>query len=107
MGGLPGGVVPTQRARRGRVLQKKMAILSAVSEVLNAVSQTCETAAPMATPALVRPSTAKPIRTLLEVDDGAFTVHHGPDTLLIVGRTSRKEVARFKARKPEGPRKIV
>jgi len=43
----------------------------------------------------------------VEVDDGTFTVQHGPDTLLVVGRTSRKEVARFKARKPEGPRKIV
>jgi len=31
----------------------------------------------------------------------------GPDILLVTGRTSRKEVARFKARKPEGPRKIV
>ena len=29
-----------------------------------------------------------------------LTVQHGPDTLLAVGRTSRKEVARFKARKP-------
>jgi Integrase core domain len=43
----------------------------------------------------------------VEVDDHTFTVQHGPDTLLVVGRTSRKEVARFKARKPEGPRKIV
>jgi hypothetical protein len=43
----------------------------------------------------------------IEVDDHTFTVRHGPDTLLVVGRTSRKEVARFKARKPEGPRKIV
>jgi transposase InsO family protein len=43
----------------------------------------------------------------VEVDDGTFTVQHGPEVLLVVGRTSRKEVARFKARKPEGPRKIV
>jgi hypothetical protein len=43
----------------------------------------------------------------VEVDDGTFTVQHGPDIPLAVGRTSRKEVARFKARKPGGPRKIV
>jgi transposase InsO family protein len=43
----------------------------------------------------------------VEVDDDTFTIQHGPDILLVVGRTSRKEVARFKARKPEGPRKIV
>lgn len=43
----------------------------------------------------------------VEVDDDTFTVQHGPDILLVVGRTGRKEVARFKARKPEGPRKIV
>ena len=40
----------------------------------------------------------------VEVDDGTFTVQHGPDILLVVGRTSRKEVARFKARKPEAAR---
>jgi hypothetical protein len=43
----------------------------------------------------------------VEVDDHTFTVFHGRDTLLVVGRASRKEVARFKARKPQKPRKIV
>ena len=44
---------------------------------------------------------------IVEVDDHTFTVQQGSDTLLAVGRTSRKEVARFKARKPQKPRKIV
>lgn len=42
----------------------------------------------------------------VEVDDDTFTISHGGQVMRTVGRTSRKEVARFKARKPEGPRKI-
>ena len=44
---------------------------------------------------------------VVEVNDDTFTVSAGGHVLRAVGRTSRKEVARFKARKPEGPRKIV
>jgi transposase InsO family protein len=43
----------------------------------------------------------------VEVDDTTFRVLHGQQTLLTIGRTTRKEVARFKARKPQKPRKIV
>ena len=39
----------------------------------------------------------------VEVDDGTFTVQHGPDILPVVGRTSRKEVARFKPASPKQP----
>jgi len=72
--GLPGCDVRTQPVRRGRVLQKKPAIASAVSEVPTAVSHTCETAAPMATPALTTASTAKPIRALLDVGAGGWAM---------------------------------
>lgn len=43
-------------------------------------------------------------RTVTVQVDDSVTVSHGQHILRTVGRTSRKEVARFKARKPQRPK---